>query len=113
MSSSGDGEASWTFLTAHARVLIMVARDPDLRVRDLAAACQVTERTVQGIVTDLEQAGYLIRTRAGRRNRYQVLPGKHFRHPAESDQEVAGLVALMLGRVDRNAEGPGSDHQPG
>ena len=98
MDSSGAGP-TWTFLTNHARVLIMIARDPGIRLRDVAAACDVTERTVQGIVADLEGAGYLTHRRLGRRNRYVITPGTRFRHRAEADHEVAGLLALMIDRT--------------
>jgi DNA-binding MarR family transcriptional regulator len=78
----------------------MIARDPGVRLRDVAAACDVTERTVQGIVADLEGAGYLTRRRLGRRNRYVVTPGTRFRHRAEADHEIAGLLTLMIGHFD-------------
>jgi DNA-binding MarR family transcriptional regulator len=103
VDSTAAGPA-WTFLTNHARVLIMVARDPGIRLRDVAAACDVTERTVQGIVADLEGAGYLTRRRLGRRNRYVVTPGTRFRHKAEADHEVAGLLALMIGHLDQGTK---------
>jgi DNA-binding MarR family transcriptional regulator len=90
-----DARPTWTFLTQHARVLIMIARDPQIRLRDVAAASGVTERTVQGIVADLEAAEYLTHTRDGRRNRYHVRSGTRFRHPAEADREIAGLLALV------------------
>jgi DNA-binding MarR family transcriptional regulator len=67
----------WTFLTNHARVLMVIARDPVARLRDIAAACQTTERTVQIIVSDLERAGYLSRERDGRRTRYTLHAGAH------------------------------------
>ncbi len=92
-----DARPTWTFLTNHARVLIMIARQPDIRLRDMAFTCGITERTVQGIVADLEEAGYLVHTRDGRRNRYQLIPGTRFRHPAESGRQVAGLLALING----------------
>ncbi|WP_078944750.1 helix-turn-helix transcriptional regulator [Streptomyces flavochromogenes] len=92
--SSGDRQ-SWTFLTNHARVLVVIARDPDVRLRDVAAACGVTERTVQAIVADLEAAGYLTHAREGRRNRYRLAPGKRFRHPLEGDYEITGLLDLL------------------
>lgn len=88
-------QSRWTFLTSHARVLIIIARDPGVRLRDVAAACGLTERAVQGIVADLEDGGYLTRSREGRRNRYEILPGAMFRHPAEADHEIAGLLALI------------------
>ncbi|MFI9272151.1 helix-turn-helix transcriptional regulator [Kitasatospora sp. NPDC052896] len=85
----------WTFLTNHARVLLMIARDPSIRLRDVATACEVTERTVQAIVADLETAGYLVRSRTGRRNHYEIPPGGRFRHSAEAGREISGLLALF------------------
>lgn len=97
----GYGERpGWTFLTHHARVLILIARDPGIRLRDVAAACDITERRVQGIVADLEAAGYLTHTRVGRRNRYEVVSGTRFRHPAEAGRLIAGLLALVNGEPD-------------
>lgn len=96
---------SWTFLTNHARILIMIARDPGIRLRDAAAACRITERTAQAIVADLEAGGYLAHTREGRRNRYQIATGTRFRHAAEADHEIAGLLALINGR-------PADEQQP-
>jgi MarR family len=62
----------WSFITNHARVLLVLAGEPDARLRDLAAALDITERTAYGIVTDLVEAGHLIKQRDGRRNRYQI-----------------------------------------
>ncbi|MFJ6518000.1 helix-turn-helix transcriptional regulator [Streptomyces filamentosus] len=95
----GD-HSGWTFLTNHARVLLSIARDPEVRLRDVAAECGITERTVQGIVSDLEAAGYLTRTRAadGRRNQYRIDTASPFRHPAEAGHEIAGLLALLAPR---------------
>ncbi|MDX2560801.1 winged helix-turn-helix domain-containing protein [Streptomyces sp. TX20-6-3] len=95
MSDSSGNRQSWTFLTNHARVLVVIARDPEVRLRDVAAACGVTERTVQGIVADLEAAGYLTHAREGRRNRYRLTQGKRFRHPLEGDYEITGLLDLL------------------
>ncbi|MGZ9928535.1 helix-turn-helix transcriptional regulator [Streptomyces sp. NC-S4] len=92
---TGHRRNSWTFLTNHARVLIAIARDPGIRLRDIAADCGLTERTVQAIVTDLQADGYLDKTRDGRRNRYVVAPGARFRHPAEAGHEIAGLLAYL------------------
>lgn len=96
---------SWTFLTNHARILIMIARDPGIRLRDAAAACKVTERTAQAIVADLEAGGYLTHTREGRRNRYLIATGTRFRHAAEADHEIAGLLTLINNQ-------PGNGQQP-
>ncbi|MGW0658640.1 helix-turn-helix transcriptional regulator [Streptodolium elevatio] len=94
MSEFDDARPSWTFLTNHARVLAVIARDPDARVRDIAATCLLTERTVQGILADLEEAGYLRRTKTGRRNTYEVTPGTSLRHPADLGRAVADALGL-------------------
>jgi predicted transcriptional regulator len=100
---------TWTFLTNHARVLITIARDPAIRLRDVASACHVTERTAQTIVADLEAAGYLTHTREGRRNLYRVTAGTHFRHDAEAEHEIAGLISLIAGPARKtSATGSGS-----
>ncbi|MFD3663713.1 MarR family transcriptional regulator [Streptomyces sp. NPDC058659] len=78
-------------------MLLAISRDPGARLRDIASSCGVTERTVQAIVTDLEEAGYLVRSRAddGRRNRYGIVRDSHFRHPAEAGHQIAGLLELL------------------
>jgi len=63
---------SWSFLTNHARMLLCIARDPGMRLRDLAASLGITERSAHGIVTDLAEAGYVLKQKDGRRNRYQI-----------------------------------------
>ncbi|WP_329124593.1 helix-turn-helix transcriptional regulator [Streptomyces sp. NBC_01353] len=97
MADGARHHPSWTFLTNHARVLLMLSRDPGIRLRDVAAECGVTERTVQAIVADLEADGYVTRTRGsdGRRNRYEINAEAQFRHPAEAGHEIAGLLALL------------------
>ncbi|WP_432133843.1 MULTISPECIES: helix-turn-helix transcriptional regulator [unclassified Streptomyces] len=98
----------WTFLTNHARVLIALARDPEARGRDVADLIGITERAVQLIVADLEAAGYLTRTRVGRRNRYTIDPTVGLRHPTEADRPVGDLLATFLHREDIPATG--SEH---
>ena len=90
--------APWTFLTNHAHVLLCIAKNPEVRMRDVAVDVGVTERAVQRIVTELEAAGYLRREREGRRNRYQVRTGLPLRHPIERHREVAALIALVADR---------------
>jgi predicted ArsR family transcriptional regulator len=85
----------WTFLTNHGHVLVAIARDPTARLRDLADTVGVTERAAHAIVADLEAAGYLRRTRVGRRNHYTVNPAGHFRHPAEADRVIGDFLALF------------------
>ncbi|WP_097240677.1 MULTISPECIES: helix-turn-helix transcriptional regulator [unclassified Streptomyces] len=86
----------WTFLTNHARVLVQIARDPGVRVRDIAARCLLTERAVQRIIADLEQAGYLSHERRGRANHYHVIASKQLRHPADAGPTLAELLAVLL-----------------
>lgn len=102
MGTPADGEPvrHWTFLTNHARVLLEIARNPQTRLRDMAAVAGITERAAQTIVTDLEAAGYLTRTRVGRRNHYTVDPSRRFRHPAEADHRIEGLLALFTHREE-------------
>lgn len=101
-SAHGAGPApaakDWTFLTNHAHVLLRIARDPTARLRDVAADIGITERAAQTIVADLEAAGYLTRSRVGRRNTYTVDPTGRFRHPAEADRQIGGLLALFAER---------------
>jgi DNA-binding IclR family transcriptional regulator len=85
----------WTFLTNHAHVLLCLARDPETRMRDVAERVGITERAVQRIVSELEQAGYVARDREGRRNRYEVNPDVALRHPIERHRSVAALLALV------------------
>lgn len=88
-------ERGWTLLTNHGRILLMVARDPELRIRDLAAAAGVTDRTAHTIVNDLESAGYVTRSRVGRRNTYVVNLNQPFRHAAEAGHTIGELVELF------------------
>ncbi|WP_280671630.1 MULTISPECIES: helix-turn-helix transcriptional regulator [unclassified Kitasatospora] len=95
MDTRTGSRRAWTFLTNHARVLSLIARDPGIRLRDVAAACQLTERAVQTIVADLEADGYLTHTREGRRNRYHITPHTKLRHPVEAGRTVAELLELL------------------
>lgn len=88
-------EAQWTFLTNHAHVLLSLAQDPEALMRDVAAAVGVTERAVQRIVAELEAAGYLVKSREGRRNRYEVKTALPLRHPIERHCEVGHLVRMV------------------
>ena len=87
--------ARWTFLTNHAHVLLCLARDPQMRMRDVALEVDVTERAVQRIVAELEAEGYLRREREGRRNRYRVRRDLQLRHPLEGHRPIGDLIALV------------------
>jgi hypothetical protein len=85
----------WTFLTHHARVLLEIARDPQARVRDIATGIGITERAVQGIVSDLHQSGYVTIERVGRRNQYKLNLDAHFRYPTEAGLPVRVLIDMF------------------
>jgi predicted ArsR family transcriptional regulator len=92
---SRDGTTHWTFLTNHAQVLLCVANDPDIRLRDVAETVGITERAAQRIVADLAEAGFLERQRHGRRNRYLINEKTEMRHPAQEGYEVGELLNLL------------------
>ena len=89
----------WTFLSNHAHVLVCLARDPDARLRDVALSVGITERAVQKIVSDLEEAGVIVRERAGRRNSYRLNLDVPLRHALESHKTVGTLLSLVLDRA--------------
>jgi DNA-binding transcriptional ArsR family regulator len=88
--------AGWTFLTNHAHVLFCLVDDAEVRLRDVATRVGITERAVQRIVSDLEEAGYVTRSRIGRRNRYDVHADRPLRHPIEAHRDVKALLDLVL-----------------
>lgn len=92
MPSSAPVRPSWTFLTNHAHVLIALSRDPELRQRDISQLVGITEGAVQRILHDLEEAGFLMRERVGRRNRYHIDADHPLRHPLERQQTVAEIL---------------------
>lgn len=92
------GGSRWTFLTNHGHVLICLARDADLRLRDIADEVGITERAVHGIISDLEEAGYVVRRKVGRRNRYEVRPEGAMRHPVERGHVVGVLLEALAPR---------------
>ena len=85
----------WTFLTNHSHVLICIAHDPEILLRDVATKVGITERAVQRIVVELEEAGYLTRERTGRRNRYEINPELPLRHPVEAHRTIKMLLDLV------------------
>lgn len=110
MKDQQDDGASWTLLTGHGHVLVEIARHPDARVRDIAAVAGLTERTVHAIVGDLEDAGYLSRSRTGRRTKYTVNRDRLFRHPAQDGHRVGPFLDLLAGYAD---DGPDAPDAPG
>jgi predicted transcriptional regulator len=88
-------EDGWTFLTNHGHVMLCIAADPQIRLKDVAAMVGITERATQRIVADLMDAGYLTAEKTGRRNCYQVNKSLHFRHPVERQHEIGELLRLF------------------
>jgi DNA-binding IclR family transcriptional regulator len=95
--------AEWGFLTNHARVLLCIAHDPGVRLRDIAARTGVTERTAYGIVTDLTEAGYVVKHRDGRRNRYQIQAHLPLPETDSRERTIGEILALLTG-ADVSAE---------
>lgn len=93
--------SGWTFLTNHARVLLLIADDPDSRMREIAEAVGITERAVQRIVADLEAGGYVWHERVGRRNHYGVRLDQPLRHALDSNGTVGDLVTTLQAAHER------------
>lgn len=91
-SDAANKKIGWTFLSNHAHVLICLAREPDLVLREVALRVGITERAVQKIVADLEEAGALKRKREGRRNHYWINRGFRLRHALEEHAEIGNLL---------------------
>jgi hypothetical protein len=89
--------ASWRFLTNHARVLLCITKDPGARLRDLAASAGITERSAHGIVTDLAAAGYVVKQKDGRRNRYQIQAHLPLPEPASQEPPIGHVLAILAG----------------
>jgi hypothetical protein len=106
MSDHDESGGSWTLLTGHGHVLVEITRNPDARIRDISPVVGLTERTVQAIVADLEVAGYLTRTRVGRRTRYTVNPDSPFRHQAQDGLRVGPLLDQLTAMADAGQPGP-------
>ncbi len=99
--------AGWTFLTNHARVLLCIARDPGVRLLDIAQRVGITERSAYGIVQDLADAGYIVKEKAGRRNRYRIRAHLPLREPTSRERTVGDILALLVdGEVQASADRP-------
>ena len=88
---------SWGFLTNHARVLLCIARDPGVRLRDIASSLGITERSAHGFVTDLTAAGYVLKKKDGRRNRYQIQAYMPLLEPASQELAIGEVLDLLAG----------------
>jgi DNA-binding MarR family transcriptional regulator len=87
--------SGWSFLTNHTHILVCLSRDPSMTVRNLALQVGVTERSVQRILSDLEESGVVTRTREGRCNRYEVNNKFQLRHPLEAQHNLGELMSAL------------------
>ena len=99
--------AGWSFLTNHARVLMCIAHDPGIRLRDIASTLDITERTAYGIVTDLTEGGYVVKEKDGRRNRYEIQAHLPLREPITRERTIGEVLDLLLDTNSRRRR-PGS-----
>src|SRR6185503_14236359 len=97
MQNSQQAPPRWDFLTNHAHVLVCVARDPGIRLRDIATAVGITERAAHRILSELVDEGYVVRKRQGRRNHYLVKAELPLRHPLAEEHEVGDLLGVLIG----------------
>lgn len=102
--------ANWTFLTNHARALLVIAHDPGVRLRDIAAALDVTERSAYAVVTDLAEAGYVVKEKDGRRNRYEIQTHLPLREPVARARTIGDVLDLL---VEASSHRPDGDPDPG
>jgi predicted DNA-binding transcriptional regulator YafY len=93
----------WSFLTNHARVLLCIAHDPGVRLRDIAARTGITERRAYGIVADLTEAGYVVKHKDGRRNRYQIQAHRPLPETDSRERTIGEILALLAGAADDQA----------
>jgi DNA-binding IclR family transcriptional regulator len=90
-----DGRPSWVFLSNHGNVLLCIARDPRIRISEIADSVGIGERAAQKIVADLVAEGYLVRTKEGRRNRYEINAQARLRHPLFEELEIGPLLDAL------------------
>ena len=88
-------QSTWTFLSNHGHVLVHINRNPDSKVKEIADAVGITERSALSILSDLEASGYISVERVGRRNSYRVYTNKNFRHPLEAQQPISALLRIF------------------
>ena len=86
----------WSFLTKHAQALVCIADDPGVRLRDIATAVGITERSAYGIVDDLTSAGYVVKDKDGRRNRYQIQAHLPLKEPIGRQRTIGEVLELLV-----------------
>lgn len=95
MNADDVTRLNWTFLSNHTHVLFCLTRDSTIRIRDIAGRVGITERAIQDIISDLEEAGYVERIRTGRRNSYLIDTTRQLRHPIEHHRTIADLIRII------------------
>jgi DNA-binding IclR family transcriptional regulator len=95
----------WSFLTNHARALLCIDHDPGARLRDIATALHITERTAYGIIGDLTEAGYVVKEKQGRRNRYQIQAHLPLREAISRERTIGEVLDLLTDAKPRGAAG--------
>ena len=103
---------TWSFFTNHARVLICISQEPDLRLRDLAVTLDITERRAHGIVTDLTEAGYVVKEKDGRRNRYRVQAQLPLPESITGQRTIGEVLGLLVD-ADAHTRPPGPVNEKG
>ena len=93
----------WSFLTSHARALLWIAHDPGARLRDLAAGLGITERTAYGLIVDLTEAGYVVKEKTGRRNRYHIREHLPLRGSISRERTIGEVLDLLVEAEPRRA----------
>ncbi|HEY7948593.1 MAG TPA: MarR family transcriptional regulator [Acidimicrobiales bacterium] len=88
--------AEWSFLTNHARILVCIAHDPGVRLRDIASTLGITERTAYVIVTELAQAGYVVKEKDGRRNRYRIQAHLPLREAIGRERTIGEILDVLV-----------------
>lgn len=102
---SNEVDHVWTFLSNYAHVLVCLARQPDLTLREMAEQVGITERAIHRIVGELEHAGVVTKVREGRRNHYELDLSVPMRHPLEDDKTVGDLLRALLSKAEAKALG--------
>ena len=100
--------SDWSFLTNHARVLLCIADDPGVRLREIAATLGITERCAYGIVAELSDDGYIVKQRDGRRNRYQIQDHLSLREATTRDRTIGEVLDLLVDAPEPNRGSQGS-----
>jgi DNA-binding MarR family transcriptional regulator len=95
VSRAETAQHSWRFLTNHTQVLLCIASNPEMRLRDIANKVGITERAAQRIVADLAKADYIHREKTGRRNRYAINRNREMRHPAQLGYDIGLLLDVL------------------